>query len=365
MLSSLRGLESKIDRFLLAANGGRPILLYGAGFALPEIVRRLESYRFNIVGICDSNTEKHGTTHAGRYDIFSLADALDRFPEATFVISSPVYFEEIYRDLVEQVGPDRVSEVDLTCAYFFKVHEFRDFFANNRDRFESVLASLAEDASRDTLIKVIKAHLTGERKDFQEASTGNEDWYLFRSLLAPRSDTIYLDCGAYDGDTVRFFAESATEGYERICAFEPNENMRSSLASVAAKFPRIEVKEKGVAREVGTFSFRADGVFSALGGDDQPGRIVHIPVTTLDAELNGSRADIIKMDIEGAEYDALHGAESTIRRHKPKLAVCLYHKVEDLVRIPEFVASLVPEYKLYIRHQSESCTDTILFAVAD
>lgn len=68
--------------------------------------------------------------------------------------------------------------------------------------------------------------------------------------MAPRSDTIYLDCGAYDGDTVRFFAESATEGYERICAFEPNENMRSSLASVAAKFPRIEVKEKGVAREV-------------------------------------------------------------------------------------------------------------------
>lgn len=365
MLSSLQHLESKIDGFLDRANGGKPVVLYGAGFAMPAILGKLESYGFSVAGICDSKPEKHGTRYRDRYDIFGLSDALAMFPDATFVISSPTYFEEIYDDLVRRIAPERVSDVDLNCAHYFKAHEFRLFFSRHKERFETLLDSLADDYSRDVLSKVIKAHLTGERKDFQQAFTGNDDWYLFRSLMAPRADAVYLDCGAYDGDTVRLFAEAATKGYERIYAFEPNEETRPSLRAIAQTYPRMELIEKGVSREEGTVSFRPNGVYSAVAAGEEMGPVVHVPVTTIDAVLNGGRADIIKMDIEGAEYDALQGAERTIRTHKPKLAICLYHKVEDLLRIPELVRKYVPEYKLHIRHQSPSCTDTILFAVAE
>ena len=69
------------------------------------------------------------------------------------------------------------------------------------------------------------------------------------------------------------------------------------------------------------------------------------------------------MDIEGAELESLQGARKTIRRDRPKLAVCIYHKPEDMIEIPLYIKELVPEYKLYIRHHSNSGTETVLYAV--
>lgn len=365
MLSSLQHLECKIGRFLDQANNGKPVILYGAGAAMPSILDKLKDYGFNIAGICDSNPDKQGTRFRDTYDIFGLDDALAGFPDATFVISTPIYFDEIYGELVRKTDPDRVCDLDLECTRFFKPYELRDFVTCHQRRLEALLARLADEESRDTLMNVIRAHLTGERKDFQRAGSGKDDWYLFRSLLAPPAEAVYLDCGAYNGDTVRLFIDTATKGYKRVYAFEPDSAMRERLRDMARADPRIELIEKGVFRDEGSVSFCSDGVFSAIAAEEHAGPAVSIPVTTIDAVLKGQRADIIKMDIEGAEFDALHGAEQTIRAHKPKLAICLYHKVEDMLRIPELVLEYVPDYKLYIRHQSDTYTDTILFAVAE
>ncbi len=71
----------------------------------------------------------------------------------------------------------------------------------------------------------------------------------------------------------------------------------------------------------------------------------------------------IKMDVEGAELDALHGAERIIREHKPKLAVCIYHKKEDLVDIPKYLIGLDVGYKFYVRNYSLCGVETVLYAV--
>jgi len=71
----------------------------------------------------------------------------------------------------------------------------------------------------------------------------------------------------------------------------------------------------------------------------------------------------IKMDIEGAEYEALEGAKHILKKDKPKLAVCLYHKKDDMWRIPYLIKSLVPEYRLYIRHYSNYEGETVLYAI--
>lgn len=71
------------------------------------------------------------------------------------------------------------------------------------------------------------------------------------------------------------------------------------------------------------------------------------------------------MDIEGSELEALKGAVKTIQRDKPRLAICLYHKPEDIVEIPRLIKNLVPEYKLYIRHYIPYHFDTVLYAVID
>lgn len=86
-------------------------------------------------------------------------------------------------------------------------------------------------------------------------------------------------------------------------------------------------------------------------------------VKSIDNILNGGEATYIKMDIEGSELKALHGARETIKRYKPKLAVCVYHKQEDLIEIPDYIYSLREDYRFYIRNHNPHGTETVLYAV--
>lgn len=88
-----------------------------------------------------------------------------------------------------------------------------------------------------------------------------------------------------------------------------------------------------------------------------------ISVRSLDSVLQGKRASFIKMDIEGSELEALKGAEETIRKWRPKLAISMYHKPEDIWELPLYVKKLVPDYRLYLRHHSNAKWDFVLYAV--
>ena len=71
------------------------------------------------------------------------------------------------------------------------------------------------------------------------------------------------------------------------------------------------------------------------------------------------------MDIEGAEYPALQGAQQIIKANKPKLAISIYHSNEDMLRLAEYIHEIVPEYKLYIRAHTMGIAETILYAVIE
>jgi len=91
-----------------------------------------------------------------------------------------------------------------------------------------------------------------------------------------------------------------------------------------------------------------------------------IKVTAIDKFVernNLSKVDFIKMDIEGAELKALEGGEGTIKKFKPKLAICVYHRGDDILEIPEYIKSLGSDYKLYLKHNSTGMDETVLYAI--
>ena len=90
--------------------------------------------------------------------------------------------------------------------------------------------------------------------------------------------------------------------------------------------------------------------------------LYEIQTVTLDQVIDKETVGFIKMDIEGAEWGALHGAEKTILRDKPLLAICVYHIPGDTLAIMDYLAELVPEYRFWLRHYGPARTETVLYA---
>ena len=114
----------------------------------------------------------------------------------------------------------------------------------------------------------------------------------------------------------------------------------------------------GIKKETLSF-FAGDGKLSRISDD---GNVI-INVDAMDSIIKDDKITFLKMDIEGSELKALHGARKIIQRDKPKLAICVYHKPEDIIEIPLYINSLVPEYKFYMRHYSIDSAETVLYAI--
>ncbi len=90
-----------------------------------------------------------------------------------------------------------------------------------------------------------------------------------------------------------------------------------------------------------------------------------IPCRRLDDVLGKTGASFIKMDIEGAEYDALCGAAEVIRRHHPVLSICLYHRQADVWKIPLLIHSMAENYRLFLRRYSDDCWEQVCYAIPE
>ena len=150
--------------------------------------------------------------------------------------------------------------------------------------------------------------------------------------------------------------------YKKIYAWEPDGANREKLIKNCKGHKNIEVLPYGMWSEKAELYF-ADGKGAASCVSEEG--TLSLPVESIDDLCADEKVTFIKMDIEGSEIEALRGAERVIKRDKPRLAICIYHKPEHLYEIPFLVREMVPDYKLYIRHHSPGLVETVLYAVAD
>lgn len=172
---------------------------------------------------------------------------------------------------------------------------------------------------------------------------------------------IFVDGGCYDGENSRMFAKWAGGTQKTIYAFEPDEKNFRNCQSVLERIDNTvyQIIPKGL--------WSSETVLDFCASADEGSRFMedgglHVPVTSLDSVVK-EKVTFIKMDIEGAEYEALRGAENLIRNHKPKLAISIYHKPEDIWELPRLILSIYPDYTFYLRHYSLSSEETVLYAV--
>jgi FkbM family methyltransferase len=166
-----------------------------------------------------------------------------------------------------------------------------------------------------------------------------------------------LDVGGYDGYTSEEFIKKCPN-YKKIYIFEPENDNLVKAKERLAKFKNINYYELGLSNKKETLKFDISGSASKISDE---GRVI-IKVDKLD-DLNINEFTFLKMDIEGAEEVALEGAKESIKKNHPKLAISVYHKANDFWKIPELIFNIRDDYKIYLRHYTESIYETVMFFI--
>jgi FkbM family methyltransferase len=170
---------------------------------------------------------------------------------------------------------------------------------------------------------------------------------------------VAADLGAYNGDTARELIEFAPH-IRKIIALEPDRRSYKKLLAYAENLNDITTVQKAVSNKDSVAFFNAaagrQSSFSDKGDE--------IETVTVDTLVSDKKLTYLKMDVEGAEIEALCGAEKTLKNQKPKLNIALYHRSEDIFLIPLQIAQMNPDYRFYLRrHPYIPCWDMNLYCI--
>jgi len=195
-------------------------------------------------------------------------------------------------------------------------------------------------------------------------------FYFSPNFISPLlKEEIFVDAGCLDCDTSIGFTKWCNYKYKKIIAFEPTPESYLICAEKSKNINNMTVYPYGLWNEKTEVSFQLCPSFaigsSYIVNDNRiiKDNLVKIKTVKLDDILNGEEVTFIKMDIEGAELNALKGAEQTILKYKPRLAISIYHKLEDIWDIPAYILSLHKDYKFYLRHYNLDDAETVLYAI--
>jgi len=231
----------------------------------------------------------------------------------------------------------------------------RSLYAQHLEQLIALNAMLADQASRDTLHNVLRFRITG---DYLALEPPEGSQYCPVSLPRWSAPMRLVDCGAYDGDTLDAFG-AAGYAMEQVVCFEPDpRNFGKIAAKVRAEGIPATCIPCAVSDQTQMLRFSAQGSGASHVSSD--GEIL-IQAVQLDQALPNFRPNLIKMDVEGAEPQALLGAEQTIRSARPGLAICLYHRPEQLWQIPLLLREWLPDYSFSIRSHAHNSFDLVLY----
>lgn len=189
---------------------------------------------------------------------------------------------------------------------------------------------------------------------------GEYPQYFDRDIFKPNDREIFIDGGSLDGGDSRNFVTWCDGHYDSIYAFEPDKENLDKMQATSEEIAGFKICPVGLWNKKDVLRFSSGSAENCSISEDGD---TSIDVDSIDNVLDGRLATFIKMDIEGSELKALEGAAETIRKYKPKLAICVYHKLEDIIDIPKKILELNPNYKLWLRHYSYVDTETVLYAV--
>lgn len=331
------------------------VVLYGAGKYGINVLENIKKYlpQLDVLCFVDDDKLRHGENVAG-LKVVSLDEVVEQYKDCNILITN-YYILQVLKKIQQ-------SSFDISNVFWWGELMIEDidneFLRKNKNNLQKSYDSLEDGLSKMLFKNMIESRFSKNIEFF--GRTCEKQQYFPEEIIKLNNNEVFVDVGAYDGDTIEMFLSIVSGKYKHIYAFEPDKRNYDNMRYLGGG-RNISLYNSGLYCESKLVNFSAN-----KGGSSkiEENGLRTIKVEKFD-ELDSIEDEVtfVKMDIEGSELMALHGMEETIKRSKPKLAVCIYHKFEDIWEIPLYIKSLVPEYRLYIRNYTTYLDEIVLYAV--
>ena len=317
-----------------------PIFIYGMGDGALKILSIFNQYKIPYSGFFASDEFVRGHCFEG-HKVHKLSEIESEVDEFVIVLAFACGYDSLIQKIKELsknhilIAPD----VPVIGNGLFT----KEFLSDNFDKIEKVYNMLADEKSKEVFTQTIAYKITGRIDYLTSISTPPSEAY--EHIIKPGNDEIFVDVGAYNGDTVAEFITNVSNKYNKIYAIEPDARNFKKLIKSTEGIDNIEIYNcAGWSEDTSLIFSKNSGRQSMIAKQG-----VEIQARSVDSILCSSKATFIKYDVEGAEREALSGTDVTIKKYKPKLKIALYHRNEDIFEIPLLIKEMNSEYKLFIR----------------
>jgi FkbM family methyltransferase len=344
----------------------KPVVLFGSGIIGRFYLGFLKKLNIPIeIYFCDNDPSIWGTYIEG-VPVISFNELKSKYRDSYIIITSFQYYDEISLQLKENklsvlLNPD-THRVILDTEYILNLFDdYIPLIRQHTDQFQSAYRLLSDELSKRIFYDRINYSITAN-SNYLTPLKSNSPQYFAPDIIKLSDKEVFVDGGGYTGDTVEEFLKQTEGKFDKIYSFEPERSKHKEFHEKFRAINHIELVPFGLWSKKDVLKFHSNNDITSFLGEDGD---IEIPATSIDERLNGDPVTFIKMDIEGAELEALKGAATSIKKYKPKLAICVYHRSLDMVEIPLFLKELVPEYKIYLRHYSVNICETVCYAVVE
>ena len=319
-----------------------PIVIYGMGNGADMIIDRLEALGVSVADIFASDEFVRGHSFRGKR-VLKYSEVTEKYDDFVIVMAFAVHDRKMLERVRELAKKHTLyfPDVPVVGDGVFT----REYIEEHNADFDEAYSYLSDEKSRKSFVDILNFKVSGKVEYLFDCETEKD--YVYRNYLRLGSEEMLMDLGAYDGDTIREFLNVTDGKYSKIYAVEADRKNYSKLTENTAELENTE-----------TFNLAAWDKKEILHFEKKKGRNsklssvgkTEIPADSVDNILGGRKITLLKMDIEGSEEKALIGAEKTIRRFKPKLYICAYHRNSDMFLLPKKIHELCPEYKIHFAH---------------
>ena len=343
------------------------VIVYGCGPLGIHIITSLLECGVPISWIVDKNPEFQFSKYMG-LDILPLESFKN--VSKSFVMLASTHIKEMSNECIKYNIEKWIlpASVRNFCHILGEIG-ICDNVNYPKDDIISGFSLMCDNKSREIYKAFLKYHLVYDN-DFSEY----RDYvtYFPDDILNQIDYSFMIDAGAYTGDTLKdwIIKLNNREGERNYYAFEPSTKSFVQLRNFVNSLPyelqkNIHINNIALGGFQGHINILGDGGSAVTYHEEKVSKHVeYIPLDCIDNLFESLCPTFIKADIEGTESELLSGAEKTIKRCRPTLAISVYHRFSDLWTIPKWISDLDCGYKIYMRHFNSVFTDTVCFAIA-